>query len=175
VAGLNATQDQGAPSTPYDDARDAVWDQVLAHLSEMSPYMFQGLTAALVEAMGYDVLWTAPSGSQTGVNIKAHTDPTGEEGSALMAQTDHRTSDKKVGVAEIRRFVSGLDDGDIGIYVTNTSFTPPALKEARTHSKHQVTLVDAEGLFDLWTRFYKELRYPDRAFLPLEPVFYLMP
>jgi len=139
----------------------------------MSAHAFQGLTAALVEAMGYQVSWTAPSGLQNEVNITAHTDPTGEEGSALMAQTDHRLSDKKVGVAEVRRFISTLDDGTIGIYVTNASFTGPAVKEARTHTKHQVTLVDAEGLFDLWTRFYKDLRYPDRAFLPLEPVFYL--
>jgi restriction system protein len=39
----------------------------------------------------------------------------------------------------------------------------------------RITLLDLEGLFDLWNRYYAELSETEKQLLPLKPVYFLAP
>ena len=50
-----------------------------------------------------------------------------------------------------------------------------ALAEARNQESRRITLLDLEGLFDLWVRYYEKLPEVDKVRLPLQPVYFLAP
>ena len=56
-----ADEDIAATAT-IEEAEEAAWADISAHLRAVSPYEFQDLVAALLEAMGYHVAWVAPPG-----------------------------------------------------------------------------------------------------------------
>ena len=58
-------------SQQLDLTLEPAWAEISAHLRAMSPYEFQDLVAALVEAMGYHVAWVAPPGPDRGIDIIA--------------------------------------------------------------------------------------------------------
>jgi restriction system protein len=54
----------------------------------MAPYDFQDLVAALLEAIGYHVLWVAPPGPDKGVDIIAGSDQLGIEDPRINVQVN---------------------------------------------------------------------------------------
>ena len=125
--------------------------------------------------MGYHVAWVAPPGKDRGIDIIAYTDPLGAEGPRIKVQVKRRTTDQKINVDDIRSFMAVLGDRDMGIYVTANRFTSDAHEEARMQETRRITLLDLEGLFDLWNRYYDKLSESEKQLLPLKPVFFLAP
>jgi restriction system protein len=74
---------------------------------------------------------------------------------------------------ELRAFMATLGDRDIGLFVSASGFTSDTWAEARNQEKRRITLLDLEGMFDLWTRHYEHLSSSDKAHLPLQPVYFL--
>ena len=68
-----------------------------------------------------------------------------------------------------------LGANDIGLFVCTGGFTSEAHREARTQEIRRITLLDAQGLFDLWIEYYDRLPEQDRQRLPLRPVYFLSP
>ena len=64
-------------TTTFEEASEAAFADIRAHVAAMSPYDFQDVVAALLEAMGYHALWIAPPGPDHGVDILAGQDPLG--------------------------------------------------------------------------------------------------
>jgi restriction system protein len=52
----------------YEEAEEAAFSETIDYVDAMAPYDFQDLVAALLEAMGYHVLWVAPPGPDKGVD-----------------------------------------------------------------------------------------------------------
>jgi restriction system protein len=46
-------------TTTFEEATEAAFADIRGHVEAMSPYDFQDMVAALLEAMGYHVLWVA--------------------------------------------------------------------------------------------------------------------
>ena len=110
-------------STTYEEAEEAAWAQIRAHLAEMPPYEFQDLVAALLKAMGYHVLWVAPPGPDRGIDMIAHTDPLGTTSPRIKVQVK-RTPESKISVQEIRSFMAVIGDQDVGIYMAQAASRP---------------------------------------------------
>jgi restriction system protein len=68
-----------------------------------------------------------------------------------------------------------LGEDDVGIFVSTGGFTKDAADEARTQEKRKVTLIDLEGLVDLWVEHYARLNDDARRRLPLRPIYFLAP
>ena len=171
-AGEVSEDTPGAAST-LEEAEENAWTEIQGHMSEMPPYDFQNLVAALLRAMGYFVSWVAPPGKDGGIDILAHTDPLGTETPRIKVQVKRQQT--SVSVEGLRSFMALLGDQDVGIFISAGGFTRDAESEARTQEKRRITLIGLERLFDLWVEHYLKLSEEDRQLLPLKPVHYLMP
>lgn len=155
-----------------DEAEERAWEEIANYLSNMQPYVFQSLVAALLKAMGYHVSWEAPPGPDKGIDILAYTDPLGAKPPRIKVQVKRQAN--SVDVGGLRSFLAVLGDQDVGIFVCTGGFTSAAESEARTQEKRKITLLDMEKLFDLWVQHYNKLTESDKRLLPLKPVYYLV-
>ncbi len=160
-------------TTTFEEAEEAAWSEIQDYLSDMNPYDFQNLVAALLRAMKYHVSWIAPPGPDRGIDIIAHTDPLGIQGPRIKVQVKRRAD--KISVDGVRAFLATLGDGDVGLFVSTGGFTKDAEAEARAQEKRRIMLVDLKRLFDLWVEHYDKIPEAQRRLLPLRPVYYLAP
>lgn len=162
-----------AVAATLEEAEEAAWAEIEAHLSGMSPYDFQSLVAGLLVGMGYHVAWVAPPGPDKGVDVIAHADPLGITGPRIKVQV--KRSDDRMSVKEIRSFMALLADGDVGLFVSKGGFTKEAQEEARYQEKRRLMLVDLRRFFELWVEHYGSVPELQRRLLPLRPVHFLVP
>jgi restriction system protein len=156
-----------------EEAEEAAWREISQYLADMPPYDFQGLVAALLEAMGYHIAWVAPPGPDQGIDIIASTDPLGAKGPRIKVQVKRHQG--RVSVDGIRAFLAVLGPGDIGLFVCTGGFTSEAQREARTQENRRVTLLDSQQLVELWIRNEARLGEEAKQRLPLRPVHFLAP
>jgi restriction system protein len=121
--------------------------------------------------MGYHVVWSAPKGKDGGLDLLAQGDPLGVAGPRIKGQVKRRP-DSKTSEEELRSFLSLVDTGDVGVYISLGGFTSDAEAAAR-RSARRITLIDGEGLFDLWVEHYIKVDEEGRQLLPVKPVYFL--
>lgn len=158
----------------YEEAEEAAFAEIRAHVEKIAPYDFQELVAALLRGMGYHVVWVAPPGPDRGVDILAARDPLGIEDPRIKVQVKHRPH-SPTDVNDLRSFLAVLGSRDVGIFVSSGGFTRDARIEARTHETRKLTLLDLDDFMGLWTDNYSRLEEAKRTLLPLRPVWYLAP
>ena len=160
-------EEEEEETPPFYEETKAQADELIADLiSHLDPYDFQDLVAALLRAMGYRAVSTAP-GPDRGVDIIAHPDALGFERPRVKAQVKHRTS--TVGGPEMREFIATLRDGENGLYVSTGGFTRDAEIEARG-AREPVTLLDRDNFIRLLLEHYEELESEYKAQVPLRKV-----
>ncbi len=157
----------------FEEAEEQAWVEIEQYLRGMKPYDFQDLVAALLRAMGYHISWIAPPGKDGGIDILAHTDPLGTRPPRIKVQVKRQA--QAVGTDGLRSFMALLGEDDVGLFVSTGGFSKDAAEEARTQEKRKVTLIDLEGLFDLWVEHYPRLTDDARRRLPLRPIHFLAP
>jgi restriction system protein len=157
----------------FEQAEEQAWSEIQRFLGSMNPYDFQELVASLLRAMGYYVSWVAPPGKDGGLDILASTDPLGTRPPRIKVQVKRQT--QTVSVDGLRSFLAVVGQDDVGIFVSTGGFTKDAEQEARTNSDRKVTLLNLEGLFDLWVEYYGRLSDDARRRFPLRPVHFLAP
>lgn len=154
-----------------EEAIESAWGEVEQFIHAMNPYDFQDLVGALLRALGYFVVWTAPAGKDGGVDLVAAPDPLGTRSPRIKVQV--KRQQHAVNVEGLRSFMAILGSDDVGLFVCTGGFTRDAQYEARQQSTRKVTLVDMEKLFDLWVEHAPKLPDEDRRRLPLRPVWFL--
>ncbi len=152
----------------YEEADEQAWAEIERFLTNMKPYDFQNLVAALLKGMSYHIAWIAPPGRDGGVDILAFSDPLGTRPPRIKVQVKRQQN--SVDVDGLRSFMAVLGEDDVGIFVNTGGFTKNAREEARTQANRRVTLVDLERLFELWTEHYKALDDDARRRMPLKPI-----
>jgi restriction system protein len=158
-------------SITVEEAEETAFAEIATRLATMSPYDLQNLVAGLLRGMGYHVAWVSPPGKDRGLDILAFRDPLGTEDPRIKVQVKREQS--KTDVKGLRAFMSLLNPGDVGVFVTLGGFTSDAESEARNSETRRVTLIDQSDLFDLWVTHYERIPAEDRLLLPLRPVYYL--
>lgn len=160
-------------SVTLEEAEESSWAEVQGFVGAMNPYDFQDLVAALLRALGYYIVWTAPPGKDGGVDIVAAPDPLGTRSPRIKVQVKRQIS--AISVDGLRSFLATLGNDEVGLFVSLGGFTKDAKEEARLQATRKVTLIDLERLFDLWVANYAKLPDEDRRRLPLQPVYFLAP
>lgn len=139
---------------------------------KMNPYVFQNLVAALLRAMGYHIAEVAKEGKDGGIDIIAYTDPLGVKVPRIIVQVK-RYQGTKITAPDIQQLLGTLKrNSDVGIFVTSSSFTSEAKKEARNAGKH-VELIDFGKFIELLVKYYNNLSIEDKKLLPLCPIYFL--
>jgi len=172
VEEVSETEDvAGVNSIKLEEAEESAWAEVQAFVQGMNPYDFQDLVGALLRAMGYFVVWTAPPGRDGGVDLVAAPDPLGTRSPRIKVQVKRQL--QAISVDGLRSFMATLGTDDVGLFVSMGGFTRDAQDEARMQSTRKVTLIDLERLFDLWVEHSPKLSDADRRRLPLRPVWFI--
>ena len=161
-------------SSTYEEAEETAWEEIQGYIHGMNPYDFQNLVAALLRAMDYHVAWVAPPGKDDGIDIIAYSDPLGAKVPRIKVQVKHR-KDTKVTLDELKSFLAGIGNQEVGIYVSTGGFTSDAESKARSQETKQITLLTLQRLFDLWVEHYNKIDEISRYLLPLKPVHFLSP
>jgi restriction system protein len=164
--------EEDASGITLETAVETAFAEITEYLGTMPPYDFQKLVAGLFRGMGYHVSWDAPPGPDGGVDVIAFGDPLGTEDPRIKVQVKREPS-RKTDVVGLRAFMSVLNRGDVGVFVSLGGFTSAAAAEARNSETRRVTLVDTSRLFDLWVSHYGQIPESARRLLPLKPVYYL--
>ncbi len=157
-----------------EEAEEISWQEIQTHIHKLNAYDFQNMVAALLRAMNYHVDWVAPPGKDDGVDIVAFADPLGAKVPRIKVQVKHRAT-TKVTLDELKSFLAGLGNQDVGIYVSTGGFTLDAAMKARAQEQKQITLIALEKSFDLWVEHYERVEDSARYYLPLKPIYYLAP
>jgi restriction system protein len=158
-------------ATTLEEAEESARADILAYMAETPPYRFQDLVGKLLGAMRYYVVWIAPKGPDGGLDLVAQTDPLGVTGPRIKGQVKRRP-DSKVTEDELRSFLSLIETHDVGVFISLGGFTREAQRHGRESSR-RVTLIDGEGLLDLWVEHYSGLDEDGRQLLPVRPVYFL--
>jgi len=158
-------------ATTLEEAEEAARQAILDYLASMNPYGFQDLVGKLLEAMGYHVLWIAPKGKDGGLDLIAQGDPLGVNGPRIKGQVKRRP-DSKTTEEELRSFLSLVEANDVGVYISLGGFTSDTQSASRRSSR-RITLIDGEGLLDLWVEHYERVDQEGRDLLPIKPVYFL--
>jgi len=154
-----------------EEAEESAWSEVEHFITTMPPYDFQELVGALLRALGYFVVWTAPPGKDGGVDLIAAPDALGTQLPRIKVQVKRQQN--SIGVDGLRSFMATLGSDDVGLFVSTGGFTKDAKYEARQQATRRVTLIDLERFYDLWVEHYTKLPDEDRRRLPLKPVYFL--
>lgn len=170
--------DEGDPepesaTVELEEAIESAWRDVEVFIQKMNPYDFQDLVGALLRALGYFIVWTAPKGKDGGVDLVAAPDPLGTRSPRIKVQVKRQQA--PVNVDGLRSFMATLGPDDVGLFVSMGGFTKDAQDEARNQASRKVTLIDLERLFDLWVEHSPKLTDEDRRRLPLRAVWFLAP
>lgn len=164
-------EERAVESPSYDDIEQRAIEGLQQFINAKNPYEFQDLVAALLRGMGYYTPFIAPKGKDGGVDIMAYRDPLGTQSPRIQVQIKHRES--AASVQEVRQLMGLLQkEGDVGIFVSTSGFTPDARTAARGSHVH-VELIDLNRFINLWQEFYDKLKDEDKSLLPLQPIFFL--
>jgi len=171
---IGTTERVADAASTLEEAEDTARSQIEEYMATINPYDLQKLFAALLRAMGYHVAWVSPPGPDRGIDILASNDALGTSGPRIKVQVKRRAD--KISVDGLRAFMGLLGEQDVGIFVSTGGFTSDAGWEARTNKEtRKLTLIDLDGLVDLWTKHYDKVAESDKRLLPLKPVYYLAP
>lgn len=163
---------QGQEATIHEIEQLAI-ESLKKQIRLKNPYEFQELVAALLRGMGYYTPFVAPQGKDGGIDVIAYRDPLGTVSPRIKVQIKHR--DTSASVQEIRQLMGLLQkDGDVGMFVSSSGFTPDAKAAARGSHVH-VELIDLDRFIGLWQEFYQKLTDEDKALLPLVPIYFYAP
>jgi len=169
-----APEDSSASRTLIlEKAREDARTQIEAHLNRLKPYEFQRLVAALLKAMGYHVPFVAPAGPDGGIDVIAYRDPLGATSPRIKVQVKH--TEAKIGAKDVRELEGLLrKEGDVGLFVSSGGFSPDALREIRSSTKH-IEAMDQDRLIMLWKEHYPRVAEEDKVLLPIVQVSFLSP
>ncbi len=171
----SAVEDAPAPiaSLLFADAKERARAEIDEHLDRLEWDEFQGLVAALLEAMGYTTRFNAPPGPDRGTDILAYVDPLGARTPHIRVQVKHRNqAASREEIAALRGIIRG--DREIGVFVSSGGFTKDAKREAGNGAVH-IDLIDLDRFLELWLQHYERIPQKAKAKLRLEPVYFLAP
>ena len=123
--------------------------------------------------MGYHVAWTAPAEKDRGqIDIVAYVDPIGAKGPRILVQVKHKG--QAITMEGLNAFLSILNTNDYGLLISTGGFTTEVKEEIRMDAFQKTTLLDLEGFFDLWVKYYEELSQEAQNRFPLKTVYFLL-
>ncbi len=155
-----------------DAAEEKAWELIQKHLQETRHDQFQTLIADLLKAMGYHLAWIAPPEKLHGqIDMVANVDPLGVKGARILVQA--KTKGQAVTLEGLKAFLAILGPNDYGLFVSTGGFTGEVTEQIRSNLFRKTTLLDLEGFFDLWLKYYDQLAQDARNRFPLKAIYFL--
>lgn len=162
---------EGDADDTSDDITNRQWGNDIAdYINEQDPHntgkWFETLVAALLRGMGYQYVRVSGKTGDGGVDVVAYKDKLGATLPRIKVQAKHLKKKQEVREADILKLAAAVHEGEIGLFVTSSTFATGAKKRARDCGKH-VELVDIDRLTELWGAHYPNMSAEDQKIMPL--------
>ena len=165
---------KGAASrTERRAAENRALGELASHIARMDRNSLLQLTAAAMRGMGYATVFE-PGPEADGLS-SIHAFPRPDSGLRIPAirvavRPSDQTAMSPADIARVQTWLTG--SGDLGVVVSVPGFGDGAERGLKADGAH-LEMVDLEGLLNIWLTNYERLSEPDRALLPLQPIYFL--
>lgn len=143
---------------------EKIADYIKAQDSQTGKW-FEELVRALLRGIGYERVVVVGGPGDGGIDVVAYKDELGAVLPRVKVQVKHNTKGQQVRGDDILRLEKVIHDGEIGLFVTASSFSPAAKKLARDSAKH-LELVDIGRFVELCEKYWSHTDEEDRDMLP---------
>lgn len=170
IRGVPKSGDKNGDETaePFSEEVEAKAGELISdNISNIDPFDFQDLVAALLRTMGYQTQ-VSPPGPDEGIDIVAHPDALGFKKPMIKVQVKRKQ--QYVSSPEIQSFIGAIGDDDKGLYVSTGGYTSQARKAA-DKSNRRLTLLDREDFIELLLQNYEGIEPEYKALIPLKKVY----
>jgi hypothetical protein len=132
------------------------------HLLNMPPQKFEELIRSLLEEMGFEKTETTQYVNDKGIDVRGILKPNNLSAMKVVIQAKRWTNN--VGSVPVRNLRGSLRmvDGEQGIIVTPSDFTPEAKAEAQSEGKMPITLINGNQLIDLLFQYQVGVKQEER-------------
>lgn len=120
----------------------------------------QDLVAALLAAMGCEILGVAPPGPDGGVDITATSSEILTPSIPLFVQVKHYKLESKITEKTVRELRSGIQFGGRGVFVTTSDFRKGAREVATEPGFPQIALINGRLLVELLHEHWAKMDMP---------------
>jgi restriction system protein len=151
-----------------EDASNRSHEFIKDRILKLSPDDMEGLTAAVLRAMGYKAR-VSPKGRDRGRDVVASRDGLGFEPPRIVAQVKHTKA--ATSGEDLRAFLGVLQPEDKALFVSTGGFSYDAKFEAE-RGRFPVTLVDLDELASLVAEYYENFDAEGRSLLPLIRIYW---
>lgn len=144
-----------------------------AHLLSMPPQKFEELIRSLLEEMGFEETETTQYVNDKGVDVRGILKTNQLTAMKVVIQAKRWTNN--VGSITVRNLRGSLRmvDGEQGIIVTPSDFTPDAKTEAQSEGKMPITLINGNQLIDLLFQYKVGVKQEERIIFSIDSEFWM--
>lgn len=167
---------KSAEASEIDEQIDAIHQKVRQelrkHLLSMSPQKFEELIRSLLEEMGFEETETTPYVNDKGIDVRGILRT--NQLAAMKVVIQAKRWKTNVGSDTVRNMRGSLRmvDGEQGIIVTPSGFTPDAKTEAEADGKMPITLIDGKQLIELLFQFQVGVKQEERIIHSIDPEYW---
>jgi hypothetical protein len=132
------------------------------HLLSMPPQKFEELIRSLLEEMGFEETETTQYVNDKGIDVRGILKTNQLTAMKVVIQAKRWTNN--IGSVPVRNLRGSLRmvDGEQGIIVTPSDFTPDAKTEAQSEGKMPITLINGNQLIDLLFQYKVGVKQEER-------------
>ncbi|MFK7941376.1 MAG: hypothetical protein AB8B85_00420 [Paracoccaceae bacterium] len=147
--------------------------ELATHISRMDDTALLRLVAAAMRGMGYATVFEdGPQGDQR-PSIRAFVPPSeGVQLPSIRVVVRPRASEPAgpEDIKDVHDWLTG--SGDLGVLVSVPGFAGASGAGSNSAST-RIELVDLDALMNIWLTHYEQMSAPDKALLPLRPVYFV--
>lgn len=158
---LGFVEEKGSSEKTGKELINAVIDK----LFDLDPREFEDFIAHVLSLIGFQAASTVYVGDK-GIDVVGTLNAEGLANIVLKIQVKRVKG--KIGIDEVQRTRGALSGDEHGAYVTLSSFTKEAEKEAQAENKRPIALIDGAVLVDLILKYYDDLEEKYKRLLPLK-------
>ena len=149
-----------------------VRQELRKHLLSMPPQKFEELIRSLLEEMGFEETETTPYVNDKGIDVRGILRT--NQLAAMKVVIQAKRWKTNVGSDTVRNLRGSLRmmDGEQGIIVTPSGFTPDAKTEAEADGKMPITLIDGKQLIELLFQFQVGVKQEERIIHSIDPEYW---
>lgn len=134
-------------------------------LFDLAPKEFQEFIAHVLSLIGFQAASTEYVGDK-GIDVVGTLNAEGFANIVLKIQVKRVKS--SIGIDEVQRTRGAISADEHGAYVTLSTFTKEAQREAQAEKKKPIALIDGEDLASLVLKYYADLEEKYKRLLPLK-------
>ena len=147
--------------------------ELASHIARLDDTRLVQVSAAAMRGMGYATIFEQPLLPDLLSGIRAYPRPDEGYAAPTIRVAVRPASAEPMTAQELRLLQDTITgSGDIGAVISIPGFVTNIRTGIAQDGAH-LELVDRDGLMQIWTTYYEQLSDPDRALMPLQPVYFL--